>query len=271
MKKSRLKWIYITLSGLVFFLLFWMVLAVYSADINISSTTYFFLLIVADLCVTGFLTGALQSSADYEGNVYHGKLKLSGAVVVFLVILGAGYKFRPLPKNEPFDLTIYAYGEKGRSQPLKNGIIRVQVGNETKSSAIDTNGRAVINNINPDYLGKKITLMSSVPDYHINAGDTQIVVPQKSLPVIYLPLVPDNDSLLVKGNVFTKNKKIVKNLVLDFADFSKKTITDSDGNFSLYLPLKAGDKTSLLIKNNDRIIFNHDIIIDDFLNIQVDD
>lgn len=271
MDKKRTPWLFATLSGLVILLIAWLILGVYGKRFTINTTTYFFLLVIAALSATAFLSGALKSTSQYEGNVYKGKLKLGGPIVVFVLILLIGYKFRPVSREAPFDLTIYAYGAGGKSDPVKEGIIRLQEGNETKSGLLDSNGRVVLNNINPSYLGQNVLITSSVENYHIASGDTEIQVPRKNNPVIFLPMIPNRDSLLVSGTVTKKNHALLTKAVLQFTEFSVSTTTDSLGGFSVYLPTKKGRNTGLIIRSGDAIVYNSNIILGGFLNISVDE
>lgn len=270
MKKKQLTWVYVTLLGVVLFLVAWLILAVYSADVTLSVTTYFFLLVLAALAATAFLTGALHSSSRYEGNVYKGKLQLSGSVVVFLLILIAGYKFRPQPPSTPFDLTIYAYGDGGKGDPVAHGIIRVRDGNETKSGSLDSNGRAVIAHLSAANLGEKMMVTAAVRGYHMASGDTLITIPRESLPVIFVPLLRNHDSLLVRGQLLNREGRVVGGARLSFTAFGRQASTDEQGHFQVYLPTAKGQPTGLLIIEGGQVIFNADIITDDFLSIQAD-
>src|SRR4051812_13286135 len=88
------KWVVITAAGFVVFLAAAVVFSVYSDKLNvISSTTYFFLLVMIALIAAGFLFGAMRSHAKYSGKAYNGTLELSGPVVVLALIVFLGYKF----------------------------------------------------------------------------------------------------------------------------------------------------------------------------------
>src|SRR5215217_3668937 len=108
-KTSSLAWVLISLAGFALFLITAVLFGLYSDKLNfISSTSYFFLLIPLALASAAFLFGALRSSAKYTGKNYGGTLELGGPVVVLLLIVGLGYKFRPQEKSFGFTLNIFS-------------------------------------------------------------------------------------------------------------------------------------------------------------------
>lgn len=252
MKRSPYTWVYITLLGFVFLFLAWLLFSINADVIKLSLPLYFFLLLIGALSATAFLTGAMRSSARWEGTFMKGKLALTGPVVVFFVIIILGYRFRPEPSNEPFDLTVYLFKPAGsRNKHFENGQLFILDGKEKKAARIDSNGGAYFTNVNPAYLGSRISLSADIDNYRIAQGqDTTIAVPDVRYPVIKLPLIAKPDSLLIRGTVYktgVKKTTVLRNTLVQFSAFGTTTTTDDNGYFTIRLPLKPGDMTDVTV------------------------
>jgi len=274
MKKN--KWLYVSLAAMILLLLFWFIFSVSQSRITLSLPLYFFLLIIADLSATAFLTGAMRSTAQYEGNVFKGKLSLTGPAVVFFIILILGYRYRPVSMASPFDLTIFVQKpDKINDTHFDNAELIIYDGNEPKHAAIDNDGRALFVNVNPSYLGNPIQVSSKIEGYSISTkNDTSVLIPKNPSPVIRLSLIVVNDSILVSGNVYRKHKNTlwpVPNANLFFVEYNKKTKTEDNGNFAIYLPAKLGDMTSLDIYKNDTLKFSSKVYLSKVLKLTYDE
>jgi hypothetical protein len=255
--------------------IFLLVFVTNRGTIQLSMPLYFFLLVICDLGATFFLSAALKSSAEYSGNVLKGNLKITGAAVIFLVILLIGYKYKPVVKDDPFDLTfIVSYFENGI--PVKQpGSIRIELDNNPRELPIDAENKVVFTNIDSRYLGKMIPVSSNIPGFRISGQkDTMIEIPDKPLPVIRLSLDKVIDSTLFSGYVFKKNQKgpplPVENATLNFMDFGKIVNSDDDGFFKIYLPSKIGNNSNLVVLKNGKWLFSDRIILSDNMQILVD-
>jgi hypothetical protein len=265
---KKINWIFITLAFLLLFLLFFFIVVSYQGKIRLSMPVYFFLLIVCDLAVTGFLTNALKSSAEYSGNVYKGNLKISGAALIFIIILIIGYKYKPNQQEQPFDLTfIITSAEK---QQNYKGTVRIELGNSPRKQPIDEEDKAIFPNIDARYLGESIPVSVQIEGYKSKI-DTFITIPDEPLPAIRLSVSKSIDSTLFSGYVFKSNpgKKFVpiSNAVLNFPDFDKKVMTDSTGYFKLYLPLKTGSSSTITIFKNNNWIFSDRVTLSNNMQI----
>jgi hypothetical protein len=247
-----------------------------SGAVQLSLPLYFFLLVICDLGATFFLASVLKSSAEYSGNVLKGNLKITGPAVIFLVILLIGYKYKPIEKEDPFDLTfIVSYFEKGIPEKQK-GSIRIELDNNPRELPVDEENKVVFTNIDHRYLGKMIPVSSNIPGFTISTGkDTLIKIPDNILPVIRLSLNKLIDSTLFSGYVFKKNQKgpplPVKNATLNFMEFGKIVNSDDEGFFKIYLPSKTGDNSNLVIMNNGKWLFSDRVVLSDNMQILVDD
>jgi len=274
--KKNYKWLFVSLAAMMLLLLFWFIFSVSKSRIALSMPLYFFLLIIADLGATAFLSGAMRSTATYEGNIFKGKLNLTGPAVVFFIILILGYKYRPVNEVAPFDLTIYVVKpDKVNDTNFENAELTIYDGNEPKHAAIDRDGRALFVNVNPVYLGSQIEISCKIEGYKISEKkDTSILIPKTPSPVVKLSLIAVNDSVLITGNVYQKKKNTlwpVINAVLFFVEYNKKVQSGDNGSFSVYLPAKLGDQTSLDIYKNDTLKFSSKTYLAKVLKLTIDE
>jgi hypothetical protein len=268
MMKSKKTGLYITLLIFALFLLFLLIFAAVREKLNFSITTYFFLLVICDLAATAFLTIVLKSSAEYKGNVMKGNLSLTGSVVIFILILYVGYKFRPVESNDPFDLTFLIRTPTNR---VARGRIMIDVNNERMTRPLNNDGQVIFNNISPNYLGKAIAVSDSIEGYKISTGnDTLITIPGTSNPVIKLTLLPVADSSLFVGFVHDWHENgslLLPNVLVYFSKFNKTIQTDSLGKFEVYLPAKQGERIDLKIFQNKKMIYFNDAVLSDNMQI----
>jgi hypothetical protein len=266
---------YFTAFILLIIFIFLLVFVTNRGTIQLSISLYFFLLVICDLGATFFLSAALKSSAEYSGNVLKGNLKITGAAVIFLVILLIGYKYKPVVKDDPFDLTfIVSYSENGTPEK-QPGSIRIELDNNPRELPIDAENKVVFTNIDSRYLGKMIPVSSNISGFRISAQkDTMIEIPDKPLPVIRLSLDKVIDSTLFSGYVFKKNQKgpplPIQNASLNFMDFGKIVNSDNDGFFKIYLPSKIGNNSNLVVLKDGKWLFSDRIILSDNIQILVD-
>src|ERR1700716_2275612 len=108
---SPTTWIFISGAAFVVFMLLAYFLGTFGDALNhLKPSTYFFLLIPLALMAAGFLFGAMRSQAKYTGRALGGTLELSGPVVLLVVIIYLGFKFRPTEESLPFSLSMNVFG-----------------------------------------------------------------------------------------------------------------------------------------------------------------
>lgn len=275
MRAKKINASYLTAFILLIIFIFLLVFVTNRGTIQLSMPLYFFLLVICDLGATFFLSAALKSSAEYSGNVLKGNLKITGAAVIFLVILLIGYKYKPVVKDEPFDLTFIVSNFENGTTEKQQGSIRIELDNNPRELPIDAENKVVFTNIDSRYLGKMIPVSSNIPGFRISGQkDTMIEIPDKPLPVIRLTLDKVIDSTLFSGYVFKKNQKgsplPVENATLNFMDFGKLVISDNDGFFKIYLPSKIGNNSNLVVLKNGKWLFSDRITLSDNMQILVD-
>jgi hypothetical protein len=248
----------------------------YQDKLHLSLPLYFFILIICDLAATAFLTSVLKSTAEYEGNVMKGKLKMTGSAVVFILILFVGYKYRPIPKDDPFDLTIILLDPGKTNRGFAGDTLQVTLGNDMRNSPVNSDGKAVFFNIDSRFLGQSVPLLAKAEGFSIaHQDDTLVMIPNTVLPVIRIPVFPSADSARFGGFVLARNQgkppQPLPGLVLHFTDFDKTVRTDSTGAFSIFLKAKQGDLSPVTIFKQQKWVFSGQVTLSRNMQILADE
>jgi hypothetical protein len=262
-KPSSSSWVVISFAGFALFLITAVVFGIYSDRLNfISSTSYFFLLIPMALASAGFLFGALRSNAKYTGKMYGGTLELGGPVVVLLLIVGLGYKFRPQEKS--FGFTLNVFSATDTTEVINKGNADVFFGTAHWVKNI-SEGQAVFSEIPDVYKGKQVTVITTAEGYQ--SKKQTLTVPVNAAADIYLTKIAD--SVTVRGLVKDKQGKVIKDAVLVFADGRVTTKSDKYGNFIAALPFKDGSEVTLRVYISDEIKYDNLVTLSSVTSLPV--
>lgn len=240
-------WVFVTVGGFILFMGLAILLVVYGKKLEITTPVYFFLLVVAALSATGFLTGALRSQAKYSGKVYNGKLYLSGPALVFIVIVFIGYKFRPVEKQGPLTLTVNLYGPAGRGETITTGSVKVMFNGDARVENITSEGQVIFGQIDPSFRNKEIRIIPQVEKYFLRSGDTTVVLPDNEFAVVDVQLQKKEEKTIVRGLITSENGVPVNNAMVNFLFFGKSVTTNEQGSFEIELPLPEGAETEVAI------------------------
>lgn len=247
-----LKWVLITAAGFIFFLAAAVVFSIYSDKLNVISTpVYFFLLVMIALIAAGFLFGALRSHARYSGKAYNGTLELGGPVIVLVMIVYLGFKFKPTQQS--FIATINVFSADSGHAPVPGGQLDIYYGTAKISKPI-TNGQAVVHELPVNFKGKEVTVIPAAEGYAGGAQKLAIPVNDEAMN-LYIAKVPD--TVVVTGIIINKAGKPVMGAVVVFADGLVKTVSDDFGNFKASLPFKDGAETPVRVYRSNDILFNN--------------
>ncbi len=250
-KTSSLTWVFISLAGFAIFLVTAILFGLYNDKLNfISGTSYFFMLIPLALASAAFLFGALRSHAKYTGKMYGGTLELGGPVVVLLLVVGLGYKFRP--QQQSFGFTLNVFSATDTTEVINKGNADVFFGTAHWQKNI-SDGQAVFSEIPDDYKGKQVTIITSADGF--DAKKQTLNVPVNAAANIYLTKIAD--SVTIHGLVKDKKGNTIKDAVLVFADGRVKTTSDEYGNFTAALPFKDGAEVTLRVYIHDKIEYDN--------------
>jgi hypothetical protein len=276
MADKKNSWVYITLLLISVFGVFLLIFISYQDQVHLSLPVYFFLLILCDLAATAFLTGAMKSTAEWSGNVLKGNLKLTGPAVVFILILLIGYRYRPIPKDDPFDFTIILLDPSGSHMGFPGDSIQITLANDIRNAPVNNDGKAVFYNVDARYLGKPIPLSAKIEGFKISRlADTLITIPNSYLPVVRLTLTPTEDSSLFSGLLLRRNPDNrpipIPLAILNFTEYSRTVISDSLGRFIIYLKAKNGEGADINVFKQQKLIFSGKIPLSKNMQILADE
>ncbi len=256
-KIPRLTWIYI--SGTVFLIstILVVLLIIFSNKLSaygITSSFYYVILIPLGLCAAAFLFGALNSLAEYTGDAIYGKLKLSGPVVIFcLVVIGGFYFAKP---ETTFSLTVRT--QTSNNKIIDKGFIIAYLGSQGIKREIGENGEVFFADIPSQFLGKEIKFNTNVEGYQMK-NSNPISIPDNK--IIYLQLEKRKDSTVVRGTVIDSNGNTMSNILIDFDSGLASATTDATGKFIVTIPRPIGSSILLMASKNGKIGYNDYVTI----------
>ena len=270
-KVKPMSWVYISLGGFILFIACAVVLVVYGKKLEITLPVYFFLLVVAALSATGFLTGALRSQARYSGKVYNGNLYLTGPILVFVIIVFLGYKFRPQTKDGPLTLTLNLFGPAGRSEAITSGSVKVLFENDARVENISSEGQAVFGQIDPSFKNKQVRIIPQVNKFLLPTGDTLVTLPDKEFATVDIQLQKQKEKTLIRGLITTDNGTPINKALVQFQQFGKSVSTNEQGNFEIEIPLAEGTETDIVIYIKNVIKYRNKMTVTETITIPVPD
>jgi hypothetical protein len=121
-------------------------------SVGLTRSIYYIVLIPLGLACATFLFGALRSSeASYEGKLFGANLKLSGSVVVFVLVVAGGLKLAP-PDSRPAaaSLVVRVQGPGGPADRITQGVVWIDAGTARWPGNVGPNGEAHFEEIPAD-------------------------------------------------------------------------------------------------------------------------
>jgi hypothetical protein len=272
MKKESHQWLWVTLSGICLLLVFFLILSTRLSLSRIPLPVYFFLLLIGAISTTAFLSGALKSKGAYEGNVMNGKLTLAGPIVIFMVIIGAGYKFRPQENLSSQSLSIRFVPSDGSNQFSSADRLFLFLPDETKVYGVDSTGRSIIPSLNTELEGKPITLRFQSGLYTFSNGtDTNIILSEGfNSSILNIPISRKDNKVVVKGIVTAGTKpSALPGLKLVVTDEQLQLQTDSSGHYTFQTEGPFGKTIPVQAWQSNRLIYNSYLILSPVMNIHI--
>jgi hypothetical protein len=233
---------------------------------------YFFLLLIGAISTTAFLSGALKSKGTYEGNVMNGKLTLAGPIVIFMVIIGAGYKFRPQEIATSKSLSVRFVPSDGSNLFSNADRLFLFLPEETKVYGVDSTGRSIIPSLNTEMEGTPITLRFQSTSYIFSNGtDTNIILTEGfNSSILTLPISRKDNKVVVKGIVTSGSKPTaMPGLKLVVTDEQLQLQTDSSGKYTFQTDGPFGKTIPVQAWQANRLIYNSYLILSPVMNIHI--
>lgn len=237
MRKSM--WFLVTAAMLVLALI---VLATMSAvfpsqvtAIGLIGPSYFLFFAIIGLSASAFLFGAMKSKATYSAAISRYRLDLAGPVVLFLLILFAGFKLSPAPGE--FMLKVRLQTSLPEHRAALTGELTLYADSYRSVAAVDATGEAIYTDIPPTVLDRLIRFGLHVPGYHLS-DTAPIMIPDER--VLYLMIKPIPIETLLRGRLVDHagNGIVDAHISINFGEAN--AITTTDGNFSCTVPYAPG-------------------------------
>lgn len=233
---SRSEVVFHAVLALVAFLCFAVLLAIvlWKADklsaLGLTGNLYYLVLVPLALSASAFLVSALRSHASYKGHQLGGTLELSGAVVVFFLVVILGFKLLPAPPT--FPLTIFVHGPAGPEDLiLRNfGHVLLDLGGDRRSELIGEKGLVHFSEIPSSFRGQPVNVSLEAAGYELVGPGQKLVLTGTSL---YLEVRRKPGH--IAGRVQDERGQPVIGASVGVLGISM-TSTDAFGHFDLSIP-----------------------------------
>jgi hypothetical protein len=231
-------------------------------DLGITGNIYYIILIPLGFSCAAFLAGAMKSYASFTSNesFAYGKLRLSGPIVIFVLVVGGGFIMPNYNKKEQFDLKMRIVSNDQPLNALNEGTVTLYVGKEPKTVNIH-DGEVAFYNIPERYHNKTVRISPSIKNYQLADSSDVLISRSTDYVDIRVKRTQASMSTVVRGSVLDEKNRAVDHALLDFSSGLATCYTDPNGNFSLTVPLPAGEKVQLRITTNGITRFNEVVTI----------
>lgn len=212
-------------------------------------------------------TGPLKSAVP-------GKPKLSwwiiGAAAIVLVVIALVFiNNKGVQPPSSFDLTVHLHGPGGESDIIREGKVKILLGDyHLPAQDIAADGRVLFEKIPGDYFEKDVSLVPLEMRYKVVGQSAQ--TPKESQSISFeLQRLPD--TTLVRGIVFLPGKepKPAVGARLDFNLGKAAGVADSQGHFEVPVPEAGGATVKLMITYNGKQRYNREVTLSKDVPLQI--
>lgn len=207
-------------------------------------------LVPLGLGASGFLFGALRSLAQYEGRFWFGALRLGGPVVVFALVVMGGLLFGAPP--ETFQLVAHVQ-EAETGEPVRQGSVRVALGQDTRVAPIDAQGSAYFPEIPAKFRGRPVEARAEIAGYRIKSPGPR-PVSEEGVVTLEVEKVPVETA--VSGKVLAEGGGPLAGVTIDVENGLAVAESDTLGNFRVRLPLPAGARVRVMATRRGEVGFD---------------
>ena len=221
-----------------------LVLLIVNADrlsrFGLTQLVYYIVLIPTALAAAVCLFGVLQSSAEWAGEFWGGTLKLSGPVVVLVLVVIGGHYF--IPKPTSFPLTVYVHGDSGPQDIVlrSSGRVFLKLGEEIISESIAENGQAVFPRISSDFRGQQVPGWIESEDYE--TSNTTVTIAGNNVDLIVKKKIKH---FTLAGTISDRSGKPLPNVRVSLPKYHLEDMTKNDGRFSFKVIADREEMTDL--------------------------
>ena len=131
---------------------------------GVQNQVFYLVLIPWAIACAAFFFGVMRSYARFTQRRLGNALELGGPVVLFALVMVGGFKLVP-PLPETFDLTVRAHGPNGTEPIIGSGKITIDLDNDRRSNAINSNGEVDFKGIPAKFRGAILGVLPQVDGY----------------------------------------------------------------------------------------------------------
>jgi hypothetical protein len=217
-------------------------------NLGMTGNMYYIILIPVGLASAAFLGGAMKSVANFTSNesFAYGKLRLSGPIVIFALVVGGGFIMPNLNKEEFFDLKFRITSTDRATYLFNDGRLILYIGQEPKTANI-RDGEATFYNIPESFNNKSVKIMPVIDSYRL-AGSDEVVISNNS-GYIDVEVLRTEESLAteIRGSIINNENTPVINAFINVESGLATGYTDQNGDFTFKVPKPSGEKAKMKV------------------------
>ena len=230
-------------------------------DLGITGNIYYIVLVPLGLACAAFLAGAMRSYASYKSNsaVPYGSLRLSGPIVIFILVVGGGFIMPNLNKKAQFNVKLRIVSKEKSTSEFNEGFVVAYIGDE-KMQANIRDGVAELPNVPISFYHKTMRIeVNGLHDFRLS-GPQEVQI-EKGF--IDLPVSRTEASLatVITGSIADGKGAPVPDALLDFESGLATCQTDAKGDFKASVPLPEGKNVRLRVFVKGILRFNESVTL----------
>ena len=229
--KSYWAGIIVYLATAIILFVLWLVYLPEISQYELGGKVYYILLVNLAISASIVLFGMLPSKAEYKGNILNGTLKLSGAVVCFLLILILGFYLAP--SSTSFDFTIFLRNRRGEKVIRDQDTLSMVLGGDILPKRINSEGAAEFRRIPLKYKNSNVRLeLNSKGWVFANGMDSTACKLHSESSIVSVRR--DSSLAYVMGEVKDENNHLIEGALVSILDLHDTTKTQ--GEFEIIIP-----------------------------------
>jgi hypothetical protein len=229
------------------------------AAYGLTGYVVYLVLIPLGLGAAAFLFGAMRSLAEYQGTLWFGTLRLGGPVVVFAMVVLGGLI---LPKPSRVQAVIHVFGPGGSDDVIRQGTVRLTLGQSVLVQPIDQNGAAYFPDLSSEFLGAPIEVSAQVEGYRNRPSEAARTLPPNGVIRLDLDKIPTvQPSTTASGTVLGAGQRPLAGAVINVENGLATTTTDSLGNFHLKIPRADHTRVRLMALHGGKVGYDEYVLL----------
>lgn len=205
--------------------------------------------ILIALACAAFLFGTMKSTGIITSKEIGKRYTFGGPAALFIAVLAI--LIAKGPTGDTFDLTVRPHGAEGSDAIISSGQITIDLGNDRRSKAINSNGEADFKGIPAKFKGATVGVLAQVDGY--KQTWQQLQVKDDVLDVELQPAPPPITRLT--GSIVPPPKDWAKlRLMIDGQSVEGKV--DQLGRFNFQVNGKNGDTIRLKVYDGTKLLYD---------------